>query len=384
MQLILGNNVASKILSYSDKLSSFDFGPGHPFLPARAKQLMDLLSRYSLVYEEDQQIVPPQPLDEELLYLFHTKRYIELLKKAELGEISPEMLEAGLGTEDCPIVKGMFDFCLTASGGTHQGALMLLRDEVRVVFNPVGGFHHAGSANAEGFCYINDLAIAIADLVRKGRRVAYIDTDVHFGNGVRDAFHDSPDVLTISIHESGATLYPWSGFPDDIGTGKGRGYNANIPLLQGSDDEVFLYAFESIVPPLVAAFKPDILVAEIGADTHRDDPLGHLNLTSNGYEQSIRMIREMSPKILATGGGGYNMYKTAGLWTLAWAALCGLEPHDAFAGLIGGMMYGPEAQSGTLRDDPYTVTGPLKEQCMDGAREVVEYLKKNLFPIHGI
>jgi acetoin utilization protein AcuC len=380
------NNKSSgqNVLIYSDKLAGFDFGPAHPFKPVRARLMMELLTRYSLLHENNQRVLEPEPIREDLLYLFHTSKYIDLLKRSEQGDFTIDMLEAGLGTDDNPVVRGIYDFCVTAAGGTHQGAMKLLNGEARAVFNPIGGFHHAGPDHAEGFCYVNDLAITITDLSRKGKRIAYIDVDVHSGNGVRDAFAARSDVLTISIHESGSTLYPWSGFHDDIGINGGRGYTVNIPLLQGSDDEVYLYAFESIVPPLVEAFGPDIVVAVLGADIHREDALGHLNVTSIGYEKVVRIINDISPKLLATGGGGYNMYKTAALWTLAWAVLCGLEPTDSFAGLIGGMMYGPESHSGTLRDRPHVVSGDLKDTCFEHASEVVAYLKKHVFPVHGI
>jgi acetoin utilization protein AcuC len=372
------------VLIYSDKLANFDFGGGHPFKPARARQMKELLSRYALMEEASRQVVSPEPIQEELLYLFHTREYIDLLKKSDQGVFTLDMLKAGIGTDDNPVIRGIYDFSATAAGGTHLGAMMLLDGRARAVFNPIGGFHHAGPGHAEGFCYINDLAVTIADLIVKGARVAYIDIDVHYGNGVCDAFASRSDVLTISVHESGMTLYPWSGFQDDIGTGEGRGYSVNVPVLSGSDDEVYLYAFESVVPPLVGAFRPDIVVAVIGADTHRDDTLGHLNLTSNGYEKAVRTINDISPRLLATGGGGYNVYKTAALWALAWATICGLEPKDNFAGLIGGMMYGPEAHSGSLRDNPYAVSGELKDSCFAHAREVVDYIKKNVFPVHGL
>jgi acetoin utilization protein AcuC len=372
------------VLIYSDRLAGIDFGPTHPFKPARAKQMMDLLTRYSLLHDKNQLVMEPSPLPEEALLNFHDRKYIEILKQSERGGFTMEMLEAGLGTEDCPVFPGLWEFCTGVAGGTYQGALMLAAGEARAVFNPLGGFHHAGADHAEGFCYVNDLAVAITELTRRGKRVAYIDIDVHFGNGVRDAFAARNDVLCISIHESGMTIYPWDGFVEDIGEGAGLGYTVNIPLMQGSDDEVFSYAFDSVVPPLVEKFSPDITVAVIGADMHREDLLGHLNLTSNGYERAVRTIHELSPRLLVTGGGGYNVFKTAALWTLAWAALCGIEPVDAYAGLIGGMMYGPEAQSGSLRDLHYTVSGNQKDQCLEFARDTVAYLKRNAFPLHGI
>ncbi len=374
------------VLIYSDSLASFDFGPTHPFKPGRAKQMLDLLSRYTLIHEADQRVLAPEPLPEDALYRVHDRNYIELLKSIgnENTDFSMAMLEAGIGTEDNPAIPGIYDFCSAVTGGTVLGARLLDESSVRMVFNPLGGFHHAGADHAEGFCYINDLAVAIEELTRRGHRVAYIDIDVHFGNGVRDIFAARDDVLCISIHESGLSIYPWSGFVEDIGEGQGAGYTVNIPLMQGSDDAVFLYAFDAVVPPLVETFRPDMVVAVIGADTHREDLLGHLNLTSMGYERAIQIIDRLSPKLLVTGGGGYNVYKTAALWTIAWAALCGLEPLDAYAGLIGGMMYGPEAHSGTLRDNPYVVSGNLKDQCLEYARDMVANLKHNVFPIHGI
>ncbi len=372
------------VLLYADDLASYEYSPGHPFKPGRAKQFYDLLGRYSLLLEENQKVVSPEPLAEELLYLFHERSYIELLKRCDKGEYSIEMYGVGLGTDDNPITKGMYEFALKAAGATHQGAMMLVNGVARMAFNPVGGFHHAGRGHAEGFCYINDIAITIADLVRKGMRVAYIDTDVHHGNGVQDAFYDSDRVLTISLHESGKTLYPWSGYEDGIGIRAGRGYNINVPLLEGSDDEVYLYAFNSIVPPLVRAFAPDIVFAEIGGDVHRDDPLAHLNVTSNGYRAVMRSINEFSPKLLVTGGGGYNVYKTAALWALAWAEFCRIEPRDYYAGVVGGMMYGPEAQSGSLEDEPFLIEGRQKEQCMAHAKDVVRFIRELLFPLHRI
>lgn len=372
------------VLMYSDELARFEYGPGHPFKPSRARQMYDLLNRYNLIFESNQKIIAPSPISEDLVLKFHDRRYIELLRLCDRGEYTMEMYGVGLGTDDNPISKGMYDFALLAAGATHQGAMMLAGGEARFAFNPVGGFHHAGRGHAEGFCYLNDIAITITDLVERGLRIAYIDTDVHHGNGVQDAFYDSDRVLTVSLHESGKTLYPWSGFEDGIGVRAGRGYNINVPLLEGSDDEVYLYAFSNIVPPIVEAFAPDILFAEIGGDVHRDDPLAHMNLTSNGYREVMRMINGMCPKILATGGGGYNLFKTAALWALAWATFCGIEPQDYYAGSVGGMMYGPETQSGRLEDPPFALQGPLKESCMAHAKDVVRFIQELLFPLHGI
>lgn len=370
------------VLIYSYDLSGFDYGDAHPFKPMRAKLFVELLHRYSMLYYDMHRILEPGPIDEDLLYLFHDRKYIELLRRADGGEFTLEMFEAGLGTGDNPIFKGVFRYSLTVAGGTQQGAMELYRGGARVVFNPIAGLHHAGKNQASGFCYVNDIAVAISDLVRRGQRVAYIDLDAHHGNGVQDAFYDSREVLTISLHESGETLYPGSGFEDEIGSGSGIGYNVNVPLRQGTDDEVYVYAFEEIVPPLVERFRPDIVFAQIGGDTHKDDPLAHLNLTSNGYKHVISRLKAISPKILAMGGGGYNPGKTAALWALAWGILCDLEPVDQFAGLVGGMMFGPEMQAGSLEDPPFILEGPDKERCFENAKRVVSYLQRTVFPLH--
>ena len=371
-------------LIYSYDLTQHEYKPSHPFKPVRARLMSELLNRYDLISEENQRIIAPLLMNEELLYLFHTREYIELLKKGEKGEFSVEMLHASLGTQDNPLFKAMYQYALAASSGTYKGAMMLYQENARFVFNPFGGFHHAGRDHAEGFCYINDIAVAVADLMRKGQRVAYVDIDAHHGNGVQDAFYETDKVLSISLHESGETLYPGAGFEVETGTKEGAGYNINIPLRAGTDDEVYLLAFESVVPPLIESFKPDIVVANIGCDTHRDDPLAHLNLTSNGYKKVISIINDLSPKILALGSGGYNLFRTAALWTLAWAAFCGLKPHDLHTGIVGGMMYGPETDAGHLDDPPYLIGGWEKEQCLIHARRVIDYIKDNIFPLHGI
>jgi acetoin utilization protein AcuC len=372
------------ILIYSDKLAAAEYGPSHPFKPVRARLFLELLNRYYHLHTDHFRVEEPHPLPEELLYLFHTKSYIDLLRRAEQGEFDVRMLEAGLGTADNPVFRGVFDLALLIAGGTYQGAMMLCDGAAATVFDPISGLHHARQDHAEGFCYINDIAIAIAAAARRGFRIAYVDFDAHHGDGVQEAFYTTDQVLTISLHESGTTLFPGTGFETEIGSEKGRGYNVNIPFSAGTDDEVYLYAFNAVVPPLLEAFRPDIVFAQVGGDGHKDDRLAHLNLTSTGYRKAITEVRRLSPRIMAMGGGGYNLYKTAALWTLAWSALVGTEPEDKFTGLIGGMMYGPEADAGSLEDLPYMVEGQEKEQCFSEAERVVRFIKDHIFPIHGL
>ena len=159
---------------------------------------------------------------------------------------------------------------------------MIFDGEIDLAFSPTGGFHHAGRRHAEGFCYVNDIGVAIEELLAAGRRIAYIDIDAHHGNGIQNEYDSNGDVLKISMHESGETLYPWGGFETETGAGDGAMCNVNIPLPAGTDDEFFIAAFDEIVPPLVSAYAPDIIIAVVGTDCLASDPLTHLSLTNNG------------------------------------------------------------------------------------------------------
>ena len=367
-------------------MAAFDFGPDHPFKPERASKTYELCNRYGVINHPWIKILKPEPIEKSLLTLFHDPRYLTLLEKASQGEVLLEMIERGIGTSDNPILRGIFEWSLKGAGGTQAAMDRLMSGNAAAAFNPLGGFHHAGSGKAEGFCYINDIVIAIKDARTKFPQVkaVYIDLDAHHGNGVQEAFYDDPGVLLIDIHETGRTLYPWSGLETETGEGDGEGFTVNIPLEPDADDEVFSLVFNDIVLPLVKAFSPDIIVAELGADALVSDPLTHLKLTNNSTMKAVSEITNHCPKVLTLGGGGYDLYRTARCWTLAWSKLNRLEPTDEFAGLVGGMMFGPEMEVGSLYDHPYLTKGEAKVRAMMEARRVVDYLREKIFAIHGI
>lgn len=374
------------VFVYSDEMARFDFGADHPFRPERATKTYELCNRYGVMNYPWMTLLDPVPLDQTLLTLFHDPTYIGLLKEASRGEVRLEMLERGLGTEDNPLLRGIYEWSVRAAGGTHLAMQYLVNDQALVAFNPLGGFHHAMPGHAEGFCYINDIAIAIIYALSSGAgpRIVFVDFDAHHGNGLQEAFYGDPRVLVISIHETGRTLYPWSGYETEIGEGEGKGFTINVPLEPGTDDEVYDFVLQALVFPLVRAFSPDLIVAQVGADTLVSDPLTHLKLTNNGYQGAVRGIKEICPKILALGGGGYDLYRTARCWTLAWAILNRVEPADEFAGLVGGMMFGPEMEVGSLYDHPYRAEGEIKDKAFEEARRVVDHIQKNIFHIHGL
>jgi len=371
---------------YSGEMGHFDFGYDHPYKPERAIKTFDLCTRYGVMNHPWMTVLDPEPLDQNLLTLFHTPELIRAIEKAGRGEFDLEMLEFGLGTKDNPILPGIFNWSLRAAGGTHQAMELILSGQAQTAFNPFGGFHHAMPNQVEGFCYLNDISISLIDALNKnpGLRVAYIDCDAHHGNGVQEAFYEDSRVMVISLHETGKTLYPWSGWETETGKGEGKGFTINVPLEPGTDDEVYAFAFDAVVPPLVRSFAPDIIIAELGADTLISDPLTHLKLTNNGYQQTVRSIRELCPRVIGLGGGGYDLYRTARCWTLAWAILNEVVPVDEFAGLVGGMMFGPEMEVGSLYDYPYLSEGEIKEKAVEEARRVVAYIQEEIFPIHGI
>lgn len=388
MKPLKQDSIARKgtIFVYSDEMSWFDFGADHPFKPERAAKTYDLCTRYGVMNHPWMKTLEPAALPINLLSLFHEPVYLNLLQEARGDKVTPEMIAHGLGTLDNPIISGIYEWSLLAAGGTHATMNHLLKGDAIAAFNPLGGFHHAMPDHAEGFCYINDIAIAVRYAL--GRmpdvKIAYIDLDAHHGNGVQHAFYQDPRVFVISLHETGRTLYPWSGYETEIGERDGKGFTVNFPLEPGTDDDVYGFAFQETIVPLISSFSPDLIVAELGADALVSDPLTHLKLTNNSYQRAVKEMMAICPKILALGGGGYDIYRTARWWTLAWSILNRVEPEDEFAGLVGGMMFGPEKEVGSLYDHPYRSHGAVKEKAFKEARRVADYIRREIFPIHGI
>ena len=367
---------------YSPLLADYDYGEEHPLQPQRARETVALCRKFALLDKPWMSVFEPQPAAREKLALFHDWDYLAALEEVNDGIFKEKMIEFGLGTVDCPVFPGVYDYSLLVTGGTLLAANLVEEGRYDLAFNLAGGFHHAQRRNAEGFCYINDIVVAIRDLLRRGHRIAYVDIDAHHGDGVQAAFYEDDRVLTVSLHESGKTLFPWSGFETEIGLGDGRGHNINVPLPPQTDDEVFLMAFEEVVPAAVTAFEPDIVFALLGADTLLADSLSHLSLTNNGYAEAVKTIEAISPRCVALGGGGYHMNSVTRAWCLAWAIMNGIEPQDDYVGAIGGMMLGTEyVEGGGLRDRHAYTTGPMKEEIRKEVQRVTHCIKETVFPL---
>jgi acetoin utilization protein AcuC len=328
--------------------------------------------------------VTPVPAERIVLKKFHSARYLHALKTASRGRWDAEALEMGIGTQDCPVFPGVYEYAVLAAGGTLVAAKLILSGDADIAFNPSGGFHHAGPERAAGFCYINDVALACMVLAGQGKRVLYLDVDVHYGDGVAHAFYDRSDVMTISLHQDPRTLFPGTGFADEIGTGEGKGYCVNVPLPVGTYDQIYLKAFEAIVPPLIKAYDPDVFVLELGADALAGDPLGNLQLTNNVYAEVINHLLSFNKPIVATGGGGYNIDNTVRAWALAWSIFCGADADQHLNQAVGGVLLESTEWQGGLRDRALAVSESQRETVVPAVRATIEAIKSTVFPIHGL
>jgi len=370
---------------YSDRYAMYRYPGIHPFDLRRVDRLYEVLKEHNLLDGPEIRVVEPSEIPEELLLKAHDPDYIKVLRRVSEGKFHPDMLKHGLGTKDCPIMKGIYSLHALAAGATFKAVQMVDEDEVSFAFNPMGGFHHAHRAQASGFCYLNDINIAMYHVLEKGKRVLYVDLDAHHGDGVQDAFYEDDRVLVISIHESGKYLFPNTGFETEIGAGPGKGYNINIPLEKGTDDEVYFYAFNEIVPPLFSAFQPDLVVGVLGADILANDPVADLRLTNNVMADVAMILGHISPRLVCLGAGGYNLQNTARAWALAWAVINGFETQEEDLATLGGVFLG---DSGIgikgLRDMHVYTSGPEKEQAYRELDRILDYLRENVFPILGV
>lgn len=366
---------------YSDDFAKYDYGPGHPLKPFRLKLTYELIKAYGLLSLPDTILLKARPAGDEDLLLYHTRDYIEVLKVANGGLEIPGGERYGLGFGDNPVFEGVFEWSRLVTGASLQAAELVDSGEVPIAFNISGGLHHALASRASGFCYLNDPVIVISSLLKKGRRIAYIDIDAHHGDGVQDAFYRTDKVLTISLHESGKYLFPGTGFEGETGEGEGRGYSVNIPMPPSSDDELFVYAFNEVVPPLIEKFRPDIVVGQLGVDSFLTDPLAHLNYTTNGFCEVARKMKELSPRWIALGGGGYEITNVAKAWTLVWAILNNVDPPDKLPEAFLEQYPLEGFSSRKLRDEEYREKGARKEMMRDEVSRVVAKISEKVFPL---
>jgi acetoin utilization protein AcuC len=371
-------------LIHTDAYSRFDYGPEHPLRMERLGLTWRLMAASGLTSASGIKVLTPQPATEAAILRYHTQDYIEVLKSASAGLSLPEAFRYGLGPGDNPIFPGCWEAACFAAGGSLLAAKLVADGEADRAFHFAGGLHHALPDRASGFCYLNDAVLAIAALVDAGYRVAYVDIDAHHGDGVQHAFYKDPRVLTISTHERGDRLFPGTGFVEEIGEGAGRGYSVNLPLQPFTEDEVYLPAFEAVVPPLLSAFKPDVVVAQLGIDSHRTDPLTHLSLTVQGFTRAVRRLVELSPKLVALGGGGYDLSNVARAWTSAWAVMNGIDLPAELPASFEADARAHRFAHRSLWDPADPFPPEIRKRAEEYAARQVDALRLTIFPLHGL
>ena len=349
------------VVVFSRAFWDFNFGRLHPMRPVRVKLAYQLMEEMGLL--SGASVVEPYLPPEETLLLYHTPPYIEALREER------EAPEFGLGTQDNPVIPGIYRFARYAVGGTLKAVEEVT--EGGVAFNLGGGMHHAHPDRASGFCYLNDVVLGIKRLRDAGKKVFYLDIDAHHCDAVQNAFYRDSSVMVVSIHQEG--IFPGTGSPEELGEGEGRGYNVNVPLPRYAEDEDLLFVMEKLVIPLMRRFAPDVLFLQAGADGHKDDPLTSLYLTTGIYRRIGKMLREnLPPSVVITGGGGYDMVNVARIWSIIWATVTGREIPDRLpeSFLRISIMEGYDGPG--IWDVPGW--SGHRQHVKDRVKEVVEYL----------
>jgi acetoin utilization protein AcuC len=384
--------VTGKALIVHDAaLESYGFGGEHPFNPLRLRLTLELCRDLGLL--EGYPLTPSEPATDADLTTVHSLTYVRMVQQAGRGAARlSRLLDYGLGSGDNPVFPDMHEACARVVGGVLESCRLVMGGDAAHAMCISGGLHHALRSQASGFCVYNDAGVAIARLKeeRPGIRIAYVDTDAHHGDGVQWMFFEDPDVLTVSVHETGRYLFPGTGDVDEKGRGEGKGYAVNVPLQPYTDDDSFISTFEAIVPEALRAFEPDLIISQNGCDAHQLDPLTHLSATTRLYEHVPAAIHDLAHELcegrwVTTGGGGYDIWRVVPrAWSALWAAVshqelpekvpeCWLEKWGAKS---------PVSLPRRVRDDPADYpAGPRADEIFDKNRRTAEEVLEKVLPL---
>ncbi len=374
-------------LVLASEARTYDFGPQHPLRPERVLFTWDLIRACGLMELPSVEVLPGRAASDDEILLVHTREFVDATKRAGHEEEGP-WARFGYGPGDNPIFQDMHEAGAQVVGASIAAAEAVLDGRVAHAFNAAGGLHHAMPSRASGFCVYNDPAAVIAWMLARGvERVAYVDIDVHHGDGVQSIFYTDPRVLTISIHESGEYLFPGTGFVNERGDGEAEGTKVNVPLHPGTGDEAWLDAFREVVPPLVRKWRPDVLVTQLGCDTHATDPLAHLRLTTAAYRETGKILHELAHEAaggrwIATGGGGYQFARVVPrAWTLYFAEMADAElPDHLPESWLEDVEFQVRSEVPvTFSEDPLPSRGEDTE-----TRGVIALVRQSLFPGLGL
>jgi acetoin utilization protein AcuC len=376
---------------WDDGYLSYDLGPEHPLHPVRLALTISLARLLGVLDQERVRMVRPEPADEDLLTLVHSAEYIDAVRRAT----HDPRVGYGLHTPDNPVFPRMHEASALIAGGSVLAARRVWESGGHAV-NIAGGLHHAMRDRASGFCVYNDPAIAIADLLARGaERIAYVDVDVHHGDGVQAAFYGDPRVLTVSLHQSPLTLFPGTGFPAEVGTRDAAGTAVNVALPPGTTDAGWLRAFHAVVPAVLRAFRPQLLVSQCGCDTHHEDPLADLGLTVDGQRAAYAAMHALAHELcggrwLALGGGGYGLVRCVPrAWThlLAEAAGAPVTPTTEIPGEWGEAARRRGVRAAlptTMTEDGDTAFTPWQPGDTDPVGRAVQATRRAVFPLSGL
>lgn len=322
---------------YDQDAGDYYYGPGHPMKPHRLKLTHHLLLAYDLYSKMD--VFRPHVASREEMIQFHSKEYVDFLSTVSphnVGMFEERLLQKyNCGDQtDCPIFDGIGEYCATYSGGSIDGATRLNHGLADVCVNWSGGLHHAKKGEASGFCYINDIVLAILELLKFHPRVLYIDIDIHHGDGVEEAFYTADRVMTVSFHKYG-DFFPGTGALHDVGHGRGKYYSINVPLNDGVDDDAFLYIFKPVINKIMEVFDPGAVVLQCGADSLTGDRLGCFNVTLNGHGEAVKYVQSFNRPLLVLGGGGYTIRNVSRCWAYETSVILGCDvtndiPHNDY------------------------------------------------------
>ncbi|KAI0670551.1 histone deacetylase RPD3 [Trametes maxima] len=309
---------------YDPDVGSYTYGLSHPMKPQRMRITHELLTAYDMLPK--MHVLRAKRASAETMTRFHTDEYVHFLSKVT-PENAQQLTYQGsrfLVGEDNPAFDGVFEFCSISAGGSVAAANRLMNGQTDIAINWAGGLHHAKKREASGFCYINDIVLAILEMLRTVPRVLYIDIDCHHGDGVEEAFYTTNRVMTCSFHKFGE-YFPGTGTLEDRGRGKGRGYALNVPLKDGVTDEAYKSVFQPVIDKILEVFQPSAVVLQCGADSLSGDKLGCLNLTMQGHASCVQYMRTKNIPLLLLGGGGYTVKNVARTWTYETACALNIE-----------------------------------------------------------
>ncbi|OAF65135.1 hypothetical protein A3Q56_07152, partial [Intoshia linei] len=355
----------------SEDIGNYYYGQNHPMKPHRIRMAHNLILNYGLY--QNLEVYRPMKASAESIGAFHSDEYVKFLqniKPDNMPENSKQMMRFNVG-EDCPVFTGLYEFCQISAGSSLAAAYNINKGISDIGINWMGGLHHSKKSEASGFCYINDIVLAILELLKCHKRVLYIDIDIHHGDGVEEAFYVTDRVMTVSFHKYGE-YFPGTGDLRDIGAGPGKNYSLNFPLHDGIDDESYEKIFVPVINKVVEFYQPEAIVLQCGADSLTGDRLGCFNITLKGHGKCVEFVTKLNLPMLILGGGGYTIRNVARCWAYETAVALDVEISNELPYNDYFEYYGPDFK---LHITPSNMSN---QNNPDYLRKVTEQLCENM------